>query len=302
MNPRPEPFEKSRPDEIRQTPGFPTKRGPRRRNFAWFPLFLVLCGWGWLATSCAHVTRTVVVPPRIPGAEYVGSEACAQCHDDITKDFKTATHARLMTPGPNALNMGCESCHGPASLHVESAGERRPPVNYRPGSPKIASGSQRQTIVNPRRSAENCYECHLDKRGQFEQPYHHPIPEGRMSCGDCHNPHKGNAVQGGGTALLAENDACLSCHSAQRGPYVFEHEAMREGCTACHDVHGSPNDKMLKIRNQGLCLKCHFQQQTGGGLYIGRVNHSGFLRAGTCWSMGCHEAVHGSHVSTSLRF
>jgi hypothetical protein len=26
------------------------------------------------------------------------------------------------------------------------------------------------------------------------------------------------------------------------------------------------------------------------------------VQRGTCWSAGCHEAVHGSHVSSSLRF
>jgi hypothetical protein len=50
-------------------------------------------------------------------------------------------------------------------------------------------------------------------------------------------------------------------------------------------------------------LKCHFQQQTGpGSLLIGGIEHSSFVARGTCWSAGCHEAVHGSQVSTSLRY
>ena len=167
---------------------------PRRE---WFlgrkGLALVLGGLivAMVAISCSSVTRVVVVPPQIPGAKFVGSAACAQCHENITKDFVTATHARLQARGPNAINMGCESCHGPGSLHVETAGERKTPINYRPGSPKVASGSQRATIINPRRSSENCFECHLDKRGQFNLPYHHLVPEGKISCGDCHDPHKG---------------------------------------------------------------------------------------------------------------
>lgn len=256
-----------------------------------------------LLAACQSVTRTVIVPPRIPGAEYVGTEACSQCHEDITKHFGTATHARLMTPGPNAINMGCESCHGPASLHVESAGERRTTTNYRPGSPRFLSGSQRLTIINPRRNAENCFECHLDKRGQFDLPHHHPVPEHRMSCGDCHDPHRGPATRGGGTAILAANEACLRCHPAQRGPYVFEHEAMREGCITCHDPHGSVNAKLLTARNHSLCLKCHFVEQIDTSKFlIGGVDHRAFMRLGTCWTAGCHEAVHGSRVSPSLRF
>jgi predicted CXXCH cytochrome family protein len=254
-----------------------------------------------VVVSCVNTGLTVMVPAQIPGATYVGSQACAQCHENITRDFKTATHARLMAKGTNAVNMGCESCHGPASLHVESAGERKP--NYGPGRAHLLSGSQRQTIINPRRSSENCYGCHLDKRGQFGLPFHHPVPEGKVSCGDCHDPHKGTAAQGGGATIAAQNEVCFKCHTRQRGPFAFEHEALREGCTTCHSPHGSVNAVMLNARNQVLCLRCHFQQQTAPGrIVIHDVDHTAFLGRGTCWSGGCHEAVHGSQVSPSLRF
>mgnify|MGYP006145508061 CR=1 FL=1 len=80
-------------------------------------------------------------------------------------------------------------------------------------------------------------------------------------------------------------------------------EASREGCVVCHNPHGSMNAKMLKARNQTLCLQCHYQQQTvTGQLLIGGRDHAAFVQRGTCWSAGCHEAVHGSHVNSSLRF
>jgi predicted CXXCH cytochrome family protein len=84
---------------------------------------------------------------------------------------------------------------------------------------------------------------------------------------------------------------------------VFEHEALRQGCITCHSPHGSVNQRMLTERNQTLCLKCHFQEQTGTGtILIGGRDHSAFFSRGTCWSAGCHEAVHGSQISSSLRF
>ena len=60
--------------------------------------------------------------------------------------------------------------------------------------------------------------------------------------------------------------------------------------------------RMLVERNSTLCLKCHFQQQTAAGIFIGGQEHSSRLTRGACWSAGCHEAVHGSHVGSSLRF
>jgi predicted CXXCH cytochrome family protein len=244
--------------------------------------------------SCS-TTNTILAPPSIPGAEFVGSEECATCHEAITKDFRTATHARLKAHGDNAKNMGCESCHGPGSLHVSSG-----------GGPK--------TIINPRKDPETCFQCHLEVRAKFQLPHHHPVLEGRISCVDCHNPHKGSAIKGGGTslpqsikgggiALLSQNETCFQCHSAQRGPFVFEHEAVREGCVSCHSPHGSVNQRLLTERSAQLCLKCHFQQQLANGrIFIGDSDHTNRLPQGACWSAGCHEAIHGSQVNGHLRY
>jgi len=256
--------------------------------------------------SCQSVTRSVVVLPNVPGAEYIGSKECEMCHDKLYRDFATADHARLIAEGPNALNAGCESCHGPGSLHSESGGEVKPPYSFTAGRTETTSFGARVGI-EPARSVENaCFQCHPNVRGQFNLPSHHGVPEGKMSCTDCHSPHKGSILRGGGTSLLSANEACLRCHPAQRGPYVFEHEALREGCTTCHAPHGSVNDKLLTVRDANLCLKCHFQQVQGGNILIGGSVHESAaihrLQQGTCWTAGCHEAVHGSRVSSSLRF
>lgn len=248
-------------------------------------VFLCMSAGALLAViSCGTLNKPMVMPPSIPGAEFVGDQECATCHEEITSKFGTATHARLMAHGANAQGAGCESCHGPGSLHAQAGGGH-------------------QTIVNPGKSPQVCFQCHLDVRGKFNLPYHHPVLEAKMSCINCHEPHKGDAVIGGGTNIAAERETCGQCHIAQRGPFVFEHEAVREGCSTCHSVHGSVNNKMLLERNANLCLKCHFQRQTSpGAIFIGDVNHSAFLRRGTCWSGGCHEAIHGSQVSPALRF
>lgn len=251
--------------------------------------------------SCRTVNRSAVMLPNVPGATYVGSKECETCHDELYRDFATADHARLIAEGPRALEAGCEACHGPGSVHAESGGEVKPPFSFAAGRPRTSSFET--VAAEPERSVDNmCFQCHINVRGQFQLSHHHPVPEGRMSCTECHPPHKGRAHVGGSTAILSQNDACIRCHEAQRGPFVFEHEAMREGCLTCHNPHGSVNDKLLTVRDSNLCLKCHFQQVQGGRLLIGGSDHTTRVRQGTCWTAGCHEAIHGSRVNSSLRF
>ncbi len=253
--------------------------------------------------ACNTVSRSVVVLPNIPGAKYIGSKECEQCHDKLYRDFATADHARLIAAGTNAINAGCESCHGPCSLHSESGGEVKPPYTFTAGRTESGSYGARMALQAPRSTETVCFTCHADVRGQFNLPSHHPVPEGKMSCTVCHPPHKQSIYfAGGGPALLSENENCTACHNAQRGPYVFEHEALREGCPTCHKPHGSINAKLLTVRDSNLCLKCHFQQMKGNTLLIGGSDHTLRVQQGTCWTAGCHEAVHGSRVSSSLRF
>ena len=104
------------------------------------------------------------------------------------------------------------------------------------------------------------------------------------------------------------NKTCAQCHREQAKPHVYQHDAMREGCTVCHVPHGSINAKMLVERDSNLCLKCHAQVQgpgvPPGDVVFGTINHSsrGYLSRGTCWSAGCHSAIHGSNVSPYLQY
>lgn len=258
-----------------------------RTRLRWNKNTLIFGGaacWGLLLVGCVMVDRTLVAPPHIAGAEFVGSQKCAQCHENVSSDFHDATHAKLFAPGGNGQEIGCESCHGAGSLHVKSGGEIG-------------------TIVNPGKSSDACFTCHADKRGEFNLPHSHPLGDGKMSCSDCHSAHKGDAVIGGGVNMASMNDTCVKCHQAQMGPYAFEHEATRDGCVVCHSPHGSVNARMLKTTNANLCQQCHAQTQTAPGVItIGGRDHVGSMLRGTCWVAGCHEAVHGSNVNNSLRF
>jgi predicted CXXCH cytochrome family protein len=262
----------------------------RKKTLRDYLIFAGISVWGLVVVSCVTAERTVVAPPQIPGARYVGSKQCADCHTDIADHFGTAAHARLVAGDASEMDTGCENCHGPGSLHVKAGG---------------GAG----TIINPRKSPEACFQCHLDKRGEFSLPHTHPVLAGHVTCVDCHDVHQGNAIRGGGAALASETETCLRCHTQQAGPFTYAHGAIREeGCIACHNPHGTVNDKMLVARDANLCLRCHLSQLTPGfniGGYKSGGAHANALGSrlseGTCWSAGCHEDVHGSNVNASLR-
>jgi predicted CXXCH cytochrome family protein len=234
--------------------------------------------------SCTTMTNLVVTAPEIPGATFVGDEQCAMCHEDVVKAYKFTTHARLQVIGAETQGVsGCESCHGAGSKHADD------------GTGKF--------IVNPGKSAEACFRCHQDKQAEFNLPYHHPVAEGKMSCNDCHDPHGQDIKKSKKLLMASTNDSCLQCHREQARQHIWEHEALREGCTSCHAVHGSINKKMLVENDNNLCLKCHTQvQATSAGTSIGGSSHGTRINNATCWSAGCHAAVHGSNINAHLRY
>ncbi len=257
---------------------------------------------GWVAAggvaalalnSCSTLERTVVAPPLIEGATFAGNKACYECHTNITRIFPSSPHARVHAPGLQLKDQaGCESCHGPGSKHIEVGGGRG------------------QFIINPGKDPKACLTCHLQTHAEFNLPQHHPVLEGKLNCAHCHDPHGAEMLKAAGTGLAMSrlNESCGQCHREQAKPHVYEHDAMREGCTTCHVPHGSINAKLLVERDLNLCLKCHAQIQGPGvpvgQVVIGTINHSaaGYLRQGACWSAGCHSAVHGSNVSPNLHY
>jgi predicted CXXCH cytochrome family protein len=260
------------------------------RNLAAFMAVAALATGALLAlNSCSTTPALVTAPPDIPGAAFVGNKACTECHPRISRIFPDSAHARIhLESAARSGQTGCESCHGAGSLHISSGGARR-------------------FIHNPGKDPGACFECHRPTQAEFQLPQHHPLPEKKMNCADCHDPH-GNDIQkpASGLAMARVNETCSQCHREQSRPFVFEHQALREGCTTCHSPHGSVNAKLLTQRDSNLCLRCHAQVQNSGvgtgHIFIGNVDHTTYVRMGSCWSSGCHTAVHGSNVDVRLRY
>jgi len=266
-------------------------------------------------------------------AEYIGPSACLACHEQEGKPWLKLSHSRTLQAKARPPDQsGCEACHGPGRRHAETL--RRHPLILNPdkmppekavgvclrchqevvqtdlwrrsehGQAKLRCNQchvQHQVTQDPRLLAEPvarlCFRCHPEKRAEFGQVSHHPVPEGRLECVDCHNP------MGSGRDRLVRsqpevavvsptghevNDLCLSCHAEKAGPFLYEHDpitsGLSDGCLTCHGPHGAPHDQLLRASVRGLCLRCHLDIAT----------HPDFsFMAGNC--VRCHVRLHGSN-------
>jgi len=257
---------------------------------------------------------------------YVGSGKCKDCHGELAKAFTTGVHAKAGAYG--FKDAGCETCHGPASGHVES-GDKTGILNPAKADPEEVSAkclechskdkkqmfwhgsiheNQKLGCVTCHRihggndkllakklESDLCISCHSEVRADMFKRSKHPMrdsssptTEGKMTCSSCHNAH------GARTEKLIEaksfNDKCYECHTEKKAPLLWEHSPVKEDCLTCHSPHGSSNDKMLVTKVPRLCQQCHMQgrHQTGT---LGANSTYAFNRG----CLNCHSQVHGSN-------
>jgi DmsE family decaheme c-type cytochrome len=205
-------------------------------------------------------------------------DGCLTCHSqDVSRaDIRRSAHT--------LADVACTSCH---SIHKSPA-------------PKFLLASQRQRDV--------CYGCHAPVRAQFSSPFKHRVNEGFMQCTDCHNPHGAPAPNwrmGARPRMASQGleteEACLKCHTDKRGPFVYEHGAVRvDGCETCHSPHGSTNVKMLRRPVVfTVCLECHngrgnFGRQADGISRQSSSHNMADPRYQNCTT--CHVRIHGSNA------
>ncbi|MDX2149295.1 MAG: DmsE family decaheme c-type cytochrome [Bryobacteraceae bacterium] len=205
-------------------------------------------------------------------------DQCLRCHES------TLSRANIRRSEHTQSDIVCTSCH---SIH-------------RSATPKNLLARGQSSL---------CYQCHPAVRAQFNMPVKHRVNEGFMECTDCHNPHGANAPtwrMGVRPRMvhqaLGNEEPCLKCHQDKRGPFAFEHPAVRvEGCESCHAPHGSTNLRLLRRPVVfTLCLECHngggaFGRQ-GDGIRIQSASHNmADPKYQNCTL--CHVRIHGSNAS-----
>ena len=194
---------------------------------------------------------------------------CASCHStDLQKNFDTLT-GKYNTTFVD-IDVNCEACHGPGSLHVEIAQNRRFfwDANHGLGLTTKLKDSKNMTQV------EACAPCHSrrtqiesgDLKGQrYDEHFSCQLLSNRVyhddgqirdedyvygsfiqskmyhrgiKCTDCHDPHSTKVK-------FTDNQLCTSCHQHPAGKYD----------TAAHHRHQAGS-------TGALCVECHMPATT----------------------------------------
>jgi len=271
-----------------------------------------------------------------------GDAKCTACHDEADSPGLLAIGKTRHGVKADGRNPTCTNCHGESVSHIEYKGKDKPPkpdrafgktsqttalakndacLSCHQGDAKRShwEGSAHQSkdvacsschqihtshdkVRDKKAQADVCYTCHKEQRAQMSRPSHHPVPEGKMGCSDCHNAH--GSV---GPKLMKRDsvvDTCYTCHMEKRGPFVHNHEPVSEDCSNCHNPHGTVAESMLKVRAPFLCHQCHtphggfIPQLLGAQATPNAATQSGKSTTNLTQGRGClncHTQVHGTN-------
>ncbi len=292
---------------------------------------------GWVTCSVL-LALSLLLSPRppsaAPAATYVGSDACGQCHEDRFREFAANPHGRAARDGALiADRTGCESCHGPGSLHVEAAGDKSNPGfatvrNFRatPAADVVSvcttchrAGEQFYWEESAHSHHDvSCTQCHSIHHSLDSEHDKLLKAEGvNRLCLGCHKSKRMELARSAHMPLTeggmncaechnphgspgphmeraaSANELCYKCHADKRGPMLWEHAPVRENCLNCHEPHGANADKLLAAKRPFLCQRCHITTRHPSTLYDGSDLATNRLLNRSCTN--CHSQIHGSN-------
>ncbi|MCK5794775.1 MAG: hypothetical protein KAH12_08705, partial [Anaerolineales bacterium] len=203
-----------------------------------------------------------------PGDEKIYNYACFKCHttggDTEGTWLDGVDGLGTFTEG----GIGCESCHGPGSLHIAAPTDENIDRIYEFAHLDNSIGGLEVdgVVQTPDPNGDDvvflCGTCHnrgyentIDSKGGFIK-HHEQWDEfvitkhgkGGLTCTTCHNPHERVIWDGDGITKT-----CKSCHADQ----------------AAHTKHGASAN----------CVDCHMPYAAKSGTTIGESGYRGDVRS-----------------------
>ena len=232
---------------------------------------------------------------------------CADCHStNLKRNFDSKTNQYHTTF--SEIDVSCEACHGPGSLHVELAQSKSLFWDRRYGY-----GLAKLKGEDAEPQLQSCAPCH-SRRGLLDADFHAGdqycdhfqlellqedtyFADGQIKdevyvygsfvqskmyhkgirCTDCHDPHSLKLKHPG-------NETCTSCHQHSAGKYdVPSHH---------HHVPGTEGAK---------CVNCHMPERTYMAVDPRRDHSLRVPRPDLSVSLGTPNACSGCHVKDQLQ-
>jgi DmsE family decaheme c-type cytochrome len=212
------------------------------------------------------ITLTAPLYASAEDNSYVGDATCLTCHEALnpgfTKHYQDTIHSRVLTPGnarTSLMERGCESCHGPGGIHVQSGGGKGV------GGMEAFEGGSGEAIA---RESAVCLQCHEGGEQRFWHASAHDNAE--VGCTSCHTLMKAES-RSSQLAKPSQVETCGSCHQLEASRIsrnshmpVDRHASgtapsdNKMSCSTCHNPHGTVTENLLAANsvNDG-CLSCH---------------------------------------------
>lgn len=215
---------------------------------------------------------------------------CADCHStDLRKNYDADT--RTYDTRFEELNVACESCHGPASVHLQWAQAQN---SHTDADTRIENHGFAANLASPTVQIESCARCHSRRRIISEEfvpgneLYDHYVPallepglyhadgqileevyvygsfvqskmhQAGVKCSNCHEPHSAQL-------RLEGNAVCTQCHQSNP-PDAYAGLKAKSYDSPEHHFHPMGSDG-------AKCRQCHMPAKT----YMGvdeRYDHS----------------------------
>ena len=195
---------------------------------------------------------------------------CADCHStNLQKNFndKTGHYHTTFTD----IDVSCEACHGPGSLHVELAERTSLFWDRERGYalPKLKGGDGKMQV-------ETCARCHVRRErvvaGDYEggEPFYDYFCNALIRQGAYHADGQirdevyvhGSFLQ---SKMYHKGVRCSDCHDPHTTKLKFEDNRL---CTSCHEAHpagkyDTPAHHHHQENSRGsLCVECHMPEST----------------------------------------
>ena len=182
----------------------------------------------YIPSSVAQGSRSTAADAQFTPA---GTESCLRCHGGENMAVMTETaHGNADDPHAPYAQQGCESCHGPGSLHVSRA-------RGGAGFPALLRFGDKDTRQEQKAA---CLACHAKDMGTAEGMEWtgslHDTP--RMTCSSCHTLHSTDNPM---ATREQQAESCATCHADEITKHRrFESKGIvfdQLTCYDCHDVH-----------------------------------------------------------------